>query len=194
MPRSRKENQRIKEERKGDLLSAALYLLSEKGYKKTSMNEIAEVAKASHGLIYHYFKDKTELMEEIGKYSKTIRKMDIVAAQRAGSIDGISLIASFYREEDLTQNEIRFALFQLSRDFYEKEKDVDRAIGPSPLKLFATLLEQAAHEELVPYGDYKDKAAVCFDFFRGFLIRYLKSNEKQKPIFSQSAFNKIINS
>ncbi|OCN01629.1 transcriptional regulator [Clostridium sp. W14A] len=51
------------EERKQEILDAAMKLFSEKGYDKTSISDIAESLKIAQGLCYRYFASKEALFE-----------------------------------------------------------------------------------------------------------------------------------
>jgi AcrR family transcriptional regulator len=51
----------VEEERRREILQAALSCFSRRGYHETTMEEIAAAAKLSKGLIYYYFKNKQEL-------------------------------------------------------------------------------------------------------------------------------------
>ncbi len=57
-----KRKKELEAQRRGQILSVALRLFYDKGYKNTSMTDIAKEAKISKGLIYHYFKNKAELL------------------------------------------------------------------------------------------------------------------------------------
>ncbi|HEY7341886.1 MAG TPA: TetR/AcrR family transcriptional regulator [Ktedonobacterales bacterium] len=61
MPRSPQQNQRIKDERRRQILDAALKVFAAKGLAATMMSDIAAASDLSYGLIYHYFHDKEEL-------------------------------------------------------------------------------------------------------------------------------------
>lgn len=52
------------------ILASALKLFAIKGYGTTSIDEIAKDAKVSHGLVYHYFKNKEEILEIILETAK----------------------------------------------------------------------------------------------------------------------------
>ncbi|MGE5598434.1 MAG: TetR/AcrR family transcriptional regulator [Bacteroidota bacterium] len=60
-PRTPKENERVREERRGEILEAAIKVFTRKGYAATKIADIAAAAKISHGLIYHYFRSKEEV-------------------------------------------------------------------------------------------------------------------------------------
>jgi len=52
-------------EKKQKIKEAAIRLMSERGYHRTSSNEIAKEAGVSIGTFYSYFKDKKELYKEL---------------------------------------------------------------------------------------------------------------------------------
>ena len=56
-----------KEERKKEILMAALSLFVERGYYDTKITDIAEAVPMSAGLMFHYFESKEELLTELVK-------------------------------------------------------------------------------------------------------------------------------
>ncbi|ALC82615.1 MULTISPECIES: TetR/AcrR family transcriptional regulator [Bacillus] len=53
------------EETRNKLLTAALKLFSQKGFKESTVKEIGKAAGVTDGLIYHYFKSKDELLSAV---------------------------------------------------------------------------------------------------------------------------------
>ena len=53
-----------KEDKAKKILAAALEILSKKGYENTTINDIADSAKLSRGLLHYYFKDKEDLVAQ----------------------------------------------------------------------------------------------------------------------------------
>ena len=49
-------------ERRAELAAAALQTLSELGYARTSLREIAQNSEFSHGVLHYYFSDKVDLI------------------------------------------------------------------------------------------------------------------------------------
>jgi AcrR family transcriptional regulator len=49
-------------ERRAELAQAAVRTLSELGYARTSLREIAQNSEFSHGVLHYYFKDKVDLI------------------------------------------------------------------------------------------------------------------------------------
>lgn len=61
--RTRREEQA--EWRRNQLLDTALRLFGEKGVENTSIKDIAEAAGVAQGLVYHYFRNKEDLLVEV---------------------------------------------------------------------------------------------------------------------------------
>ena len=61
-PRSEEQFAQIREERKHQILDAALHVFAEDSYHGASMAAVAKRAKISKGLIYNYFKSKEEIL------------------------------------------------------------------------------------------------------------------------------------
>jgi AcrR family transcriptional regulator len=52
------------EEKANRILAAALQVLARNGYEQTTINEVADAAKVSRGLLHYYFKDKEEMVSK----------------------------------------------------------------------------------------------------------------------------------
>ena len=65
MPRTKEQYEELRREKRELIGSTALTLFAEKGYDATSINEIAQSAGISKGLMYNYFKSKEELLQSI---------------------------------------------------------------------------------------------------------------------------------
>lgn len=70
MPKTREQNQEIKDERRAKIVHVALRLFSVNGYDAVTINDITAKAACSHGLFYHYFDSKAEIFKAIIEESK----------------------------------------------------------------------------------------------------------------------------
>jgi AcrR family transcriptional regulator len=52
------------QEKSDRILKASLSLLAKKGYENTTINDIADAASVSRGLLHYYFKDKEDLVSQ----------------------------------------------------------------------------------------------------------------------------------
>jgi AcrR family transcriptional regulator len=55
---------RGKEEKAERMIEATLAVLSKKGYENTTINDVADAAKVSRGLLHYYFKDKEDMVSK----------------------------------------------------------------------------------------------------------------------------------
>lgn len=76
-PRSKKANNEIKDERRVQILQAALNVFIHKGFAAAKMSDIASKAGISYGLTYHYFKSKDDMYAEIVKSSLSSMKDEL---------------------------------------------------------------------------------------------------------------------
>ena len=65
MPKTKEQFEAIRVERQKIILSSALYLFATKGYDATTSDAISSAANCSHGLIYHYYPTKADLVKAV---------------------------------------------------------------------------------------------------------------------------------
>ena len=64
-PRTEKQFEEIREEKRQLIMETAMELFALHGYESTSISQIARKANISKGLLYNYFESKEELLETI---------------------------------------------------------------------------------------------------------------------------------
>jgi len=79
------------EEKKEAILDASLSLLSERGFHNTPVSLIAKEAGVSAGIIYHYFDNKEDLIDELYKQTK----LDLLQAMLEGFTENLTLRERF---------------------------------------------------------------------------------------------------
>jgi AcrR family transcriptional regulator len=65
MPRTKEQYEKIRSEKREIIRQTALKLFAARGYTATSINDIAQTAGISKGLMYNYFKSKEEVLKTI---------------------------------------------------------------------------------------------------------------------------------
>lgn len=72
------------EAKRRQLLDAAVRVFARKGFHTSRVGDVAEEAGVSHGLLYHYFRSKDELLEAI--FAETWRELlaSLDAVERSG--------------------------------------------------------------------------------------------------------------
>ncbi|MEW5924415.1 MAG: TetR/AcrR family transcriptional regulator [Candidatus Zixiibacteriota bacterium] len=67
MARNKELNQKMKDERREQILAGAMKLFAARGLAATKISDIAEAVGISQGLLYHYFRSKEEIYTELVK-------------------------------------------------------------------------------------------------------------------------------
>ena len=80
-PRSEEQNEMIKDERREQILSAALKAFAAKGFAATKISDIVARAGMSHGLVYHYFKSKEEIFYVLMKRAMETSSESVMAVE-----------------------------------------------------------------------------------------------------------------
>ncbi|WP_438445088.1 TetR/AcrR family transcriptional regulator [Gorillibacterium sp. sgz5001074] len=70
-PRTKKQNEAIREQRKQEILQAAIRVYVAKGYAAANLSDVADQAGLAHGLVYYYFKNKRQLFRELYESTMT---------------------------------------------------------------------------------------------------------------------------
>lgn len=96
------------------IMAAAVRVFARKGYHSSRVGEIAEEAGVAHGLLYHYFASKEELLETV--FSETwsdllealneVERSDTAAKDQLGQVAAI-LLRSWRRDPDLVRVLVR---------------------------------------------------------------------------------------
>jgi AcrR family transcriptional regulator len=68
-PRTREQNQALRDETRARIINAALALFGAQGYERTSVKAIAEAAGIAQGLMYSHFASKDDLLKAIFQQS-----------------------------------------------------------------------------------------------------------------------------
>ena len=79
----------------------AIELMAQNGYNDTKIQEIADKANIAVGTIYHYYKDKQEILDYIFFYilSKKIKLLDDLELNGSTSLNIINLYLEFHIEQ-----------------------------------------------------------------------------------------------
>ena len=77
---NRKERERLF--KKQEILDAAIKIFATKGFKATTLDEIAEKSEFGKGTIYNYFSNKEEIYKEIIIYISDMHKNNMYKAEQ----------------------------------------------------------------------------------------------------------------
>lgn len=90
MAMSEKRRMEVAAHRRKQILEVSLRLFDEKGYKDTTIQDIADAAGISKGLIYRYFRSKDEVLEA---HAELIEECENECSSIASATESIRLYA-----------------------------------------------------------------------------------------------------
>ena len=149
-------NTKAKEQRKEKIVLSALKVFCEKGYGGATINDIVKKAKCSHGLFYHYFKNKKEIFTAVteirGKHMMTF--LDEVIKESGNYVDKLYKLTE-YTFQNIKNDEIfayRYYFF-VSTVFNKAESNSPppKCKTPPHIRMF-NFFEQG-----IKNGDFSDK-------------------------------------
>jgi TetR/AcrR family fatty acid metabolism transcriptional regulator len=102
------------EDKRRVILDAAVRVFAHKGYHTSRVGDIAEEAGVAHGLLYHYFRSKEELLETIFRETwrdvlnavQAVQETDESARDRLAGVAKI-LLRAWRRDPDLVRVLVR---------------------------------------------------------------------------------------
>jgi AcrR family transcriptional regulator len=102
------------EEKRRLILDAAVHVFARKGYHTCRVGDIAEAAGVAHGLLYHYFSSKEELLETVFRetWSELLEAMTRVEASDEHAREQLRQVAAIFlrswrRDPDLVRVLVR---------------------------------------------------------------------------------------
>ncbi|GIP24502.1 TetR/AcrR family transcriptional regulator [Paenibacillus sp. J22TS3] len=185
MPRTREENDRIRQTTKENIRNAAMEVFIERGYHDASIDDIAKRAGVSKGLLYNYYKGKEELLnemvlcrvDEITQVMQTAAALSSPAEQLKhiieGALDNVGQRPKVYRfylhlqtqpEEDQVLSKYSQILNEAMAEQFEVQCGMFAELegANAPLKslyfsstLHGTMLMMAIYPEKYPVAEMK---------------------------------------
>lgn len=171
MPRSPQANQRIRDERRDQIMQAGLKVFARKGLAAAKISDVAAAADLSYGLVYHYFHDKDELyFALVERALQGTLRLTTTALERSG--------AAWERLRDLCIQMIEGAratpeyfLIILQAQLTEPPSSAIHTLtqryGQQIWTNLATLIQQAQDEGQVVAIDARELASVLIAIVQG---------------------------
>lgn len=155
------------DERLTEFLDTAQQLFFQKGYEKTSVNDIIEKMGVAKGTFYHYFKSKKDLLDKLvkGYVEKTLSKVnDLVKRTDLNGVEKINLFYSTIRDLKIENIELMKMLMKV---MYKDENLMLRhKMFKKNIELltpfFAEIIKQGKEEGLFSPVDHVETAELIF--------------------------------
>lgn len=177
MARNKELNQKIKDERRDQILSNALELFAKKGLSATKITDISLAAGISQGLIYHYFRSKEEIFVELIR--NAFEKMNAAALgleslpispQEKIRIATEKLLQGLEDKEDAGRYYLFLAQAAVSEAIPDEAKIIIRRENGLRYDVITRIIEEGQKEDSFKKHDAKELALVFWTSITGLAI------------------------
>jgi AcrR family transcriptional regulator len=177
MPRNKEANQKVKDERRDQILSAALRLFATKGLSATKITDIALKSGMSQGLIYHYYKSKEEIftwligsvMAKMNEAALNLETLPVSAKEKIIIvIEG--LLKGFNENADTANYYFLITQTALSDAYPEDAKEIIRTQNDVKYGVITRILKQGQMDGTVKDHDANEMATLFFSSINGLAL------------------------
>lgn len=163
------------EQTRKEILRAGLDLFCEKGYSKTTFDEIALNIKKTKGAVYWHFRNKPDLLIAIIKdvVTQTNEHISMIVPETE-NINDLKKYFLYHAQLIKDNSELRkfmfFALYQMewSESIHKRVKQSLEDILDCPKKrIKQTLMSMKKNNEIAPDTDEEEIAELFFSFWKG---------------------------
>lgn len=187
MARNVETNERIREERRSQILLSALKIFTKKGLAAARMSDISAETGISYGLIYHYFKSKEEIYAELihhavdslGKVIEQIRSKEKepleqirqIAKRVIGSVENKDASGYYYvlMMNALTCEEAPVPVSELIDECMKR------------LEMLADIISDGQKKGQIREGDPMELAVTCFSTVIGLASLKVSGSIRKLP-------------
>jgi AcrR family transcriptional regulator len=177
MSRNKEQNQIIKDERREQILAAALKLFASKGLAAARMSDLSKNTGISQGLVYHYYSSKEELftslvdtaIDKMNTAAINLEKLSLPAKEKIIlAVD--SLLKGF--NENANTSDYYFLITQtaLSDVFPKEAKDIIRSKNDIKYDVMMRIFKKGQEEGTVKNHHVKEMATLFFSTMNGLAL------------------------
>lgn len=168
------------------ILKASLVLLAKKGYENTTINDIADAASVSRGLLHYYFKDKEDLVSQalsFGFGSMWEESIQSLAAARTSEelADGMIEVLKKNMQQNPDFSALLFEMWVSGRRSDKIRKVFSDGLNGTvdELKKLLDLASAAGIIRIEP-GESEGIVRILLGMYHGLAIQLLSNPEKLK--------------
>lgn len=177
MPRNKEINERIKEDRRQQILSNALMLFTKKGLAATKITDIASSCDFSQGLVYHYYKSKEEIYTELIRsgFARMNEACRWLLEQPLSPKEKIEfaireLLKLLEQNEDASRYHFLIAQATASEAIPEEAKEIIRKENTFPYEAIAAIIAEGQEIGLIKKYDARELAMAFWTSIHGLAI------------------------
>jgi len=175
--RNQEINQKIRDERREQIVAGALLLFSTQGLAATKISDIASAAGISQGLVYHYFRSKEDIFIELirGAFERLNNSCEMLSCMPLSPREKIGIaIKGLLQDLEQNQDNARYHLLlaqaMVSEAVPEEAKDIIRRGIAVSQEIIAGILRDGQEDGSVREGNVEDLSLVFWTSINGLAI------------------------
>jgi len=183
------------DERKQEILDAAVHVFAKKGYEKTSITDIAKEIGISQGLCYRYYASKEEIYDAaLDKYASYIAEQNIDRAKSDGlTLREQILQMSGQMKEYTSAEQGQTELYDLlhKKENHRMHNELFLRVSEKIIPFFVKALEDAMQRGEILIDDPRASAYFCVYGQMGLLMSKDYSEEEKTQKIQQCLFEML---
>jgi len=188
-------NSKSKEERRKQILEAALEVFARKGFVGTKASDISKRAGLSHGLTYHYFESKDEIFSELVEQALKSATMviDYAMMQPGNSVTRLNWLTETILTHTGQSPSYNFLLMMQAftmESIPNKAKELVEQYEGLPRLKMAELVRSGQEEGLFVEGDPEQLAYLYLSTIQGLNFSWFAA--KQSYPVNPDQVNKLL--
>ena len=162
------------DEKKNTIIVAANKFFIEKGYEKTSVDDIIKKLKISKGTFYHYFNSKIELLNSIIRSFSNSFIKNLIPIIENDKLNAIEKLNGYFSLNQKMKSSNRDIIIETINAFYKDEnilylKWLDDYLIKSLTPYLSKILQQGIKEDRFKVINYNETAILVIHI--GFIVR-----------------------
>ena len=190
MPRTTLQNETIREKRKQSIINAGAKLFAIRGYDNVTSDDIAAEAKCSHGLFYHYFQSKKDLLKTLLIHAKETFLHPIIESYNENE-PGSEIFKRTVESviTSINSSEINCYIVFLVLTVPTFNKELNKSFDRKFLSFLMNIIENGQKEGKIISGDPKIIAANFYFMLLGMSYAKIRfQNHDEDNIYNKETF------
>jgi len=177
VPRNKESNQKVKDERREQILSVALMLFATKGLAATRITDISAKTDISQGLIYHYFSSKEEIfvslirsaMDKMNEAARNLEQLPIPAKEKI-ILAATELLKGIVKNESTSQYYFLITQAALSDAIPLEAKEIIKSQNDVKYEIVTRIFQEGQRDGVVKDHDAREMTTFFFTTINGLAL------------------------
>ncbi len=177
MARNAEQNQKMRDERRKQILSSALKLFAIKGLGATKITDIVRDSGISQGLLYHYFRSKEEIFVELIRHAlegmntaaRTLEQLPLRPTEKITKAI-TELLQGMSENEDFARYFLLVAQANFSDAIPDEAKTLIEKESHVPYQVMSRIMQAGQQDGSIKKHRADDLALVFWVLIKGFAL------------------------